>query len=199
MLPGVGTYDILSFQWEADAIADGLREREGINALALPLYRQPQPTLTDEERDAVGMSDKPCGTCGLMVVGTNGVAMTDAKKWLTAPLPCPECSDDAGAQFRELGRQYAKKIDDAIWKALEASDERHLREAAERGRVGAGRWRTAGGSGDEIARLLLTDAERKAVDRGIDALYGVEDVSDGACRRDDAAARTLLALLERMK
>jgi hypothetical protein len=79
--------------------------------------------LTDDERDAVGMSDKPCGTCGLMVVGTNGVAMTDAKKWLTAPLPCPECSDDAGTQFRELGRQYAKKIDDAIWKALEASDE----------------------------------------------------------------------------
>ena len=34
--------------------------------------------LTDDERDAVGMSDKPCGTCGLMVVGTNGVAMTDA-------------------------------------------------------------------------------------------------------------------------
>jgi hypothetical protein len=120
--------------------------------------------LTDDERDAVGMSDKPCGTCGLMVVGTNGVAMTDAKKWLTAPLPCPECSDDAGAQFRELGRQYAKKIDDAIWKALEASDERHLREAAERGRVGAGRWRTAGGSGDEIARLRLTEAERECLE-----------------------------------
>jgi hypothetical protein len=51
MLPGVGKYDILSFQWEADAIADGLREREGIKALALPLYRQPQPTLTDEERE----------------------------------------------------------------------------------------------------------------------------------------------------
>jgi hypothetical protein len=45
----------------------------------------------------------------------------------------------------------------------------------------------------------LTDEERKALNRGIDALYGVEDVSDGACRRDDAAARTLLALLERLK
>ena len=53
MLPGVGTYDILSFQWEADAIADGLREREGAKAIALPLYRQPQPTLTDEEREAI--------------------------------------------------------------------------------------------------------------------------------------------------
>jgi hypothetical protein len=47
--------------------------------------------------------------------------------------------------------------------------------------------------------FTLTDEERKALNRGIDALYGVEDVSDGACRRDDAAARTLLALLERMK
>ena len=52
---------------------------------------------------------------------------------------------------------------------------------------------------EEIARLRLTDAEREALNRGIDALYGVEDVSDGACRRDDAAARTLLALLERLK
>jgi hypothetical protein len=56
MLPGVGTYDILSFQWEADAIAAGLREREGTKALALPLYRQPQPALTDEEREAIGMA-----------------------------------------------------------------------------------------------------------------------------------------------
>jgi hypothetical protein len=56
MLPGVGTYDILSFQWEADAIAAGLREREGTKALALPLYRQPQPTLTDEEREAIERS-----------------------------------------------------------------------------------------------------------------------------------------------
>jgi len=47
--------------------------------------------------------------------------------------------------------------------------------------------------------VTLTDEERKALNRGIDALYGVEDVSDGACRRDDAAARTLLALLERLK
>ena len=46
--------------------------------------------------------------------------------------------------------------------------------------------------------FTLTDEERKALNRGIDALYGVEDVSDGACRRDDAAARTLRALLERL-
>ena len=69
------------------------------------------------------MSDKPCGTCGLMAVGTNGVAMTDAKKWLTSPLPCPECMEEAGVHFRELGRQYAKKVNDAILKALEASDD----------------------------------------------------------------------------
>jgi predicted DNA-binding transcriptional regulator YafY len=49
-----------------------------------------------------------------------------------------------------------------------------------------------------LTPLTLTDEERKALNRGIDALYGVEDVSDGACRRDDAAARTLRALLERL-
>jgi hypothetical protein len=52
-LPGVGTYDILSFRWEAEAIANGLREREGTKALALPLCRQPQPALTDEECKAL--------------------------------------------------------------------------------------------------------------------------------------------------
>jgi hypothetical protein len=52
-LPGVGTYDILSFQWEADAIADALREREGTKSLVLALYRGSRPTLTDEEREAI--------------------------------------------------------------------------------------------------------------------------------------------------
>lgn len=69
------------------------------------------------------MSGRPCGTCGLMAVGTNGVAMTDAKKWLTSPLPCPECMEEAGVHFRELGRQYAKRIEGAVLKALEASDD----------------------------------------------------------------------------
>lgn len=69
------------------------------------------------------MSGKPCGTCGLTAVGTNGAVMTDKKKWLTAPSPCPECIEEAGVHFRELGRQCAKRIEDAIWKALEASNE----------------------------------------------------------------------------
>lgn len=43
----------------------------------------------------------------------------------------------------------------------------------------------------------LTDAEREAVERAIEALLGVEDVSAGACAKDDAAAATLHGLLER--
>ena len=60
-------------------------------------------------------------------------------------------------------------------------------------------WGTGPCPDSSQENFTLTDAEREALNRGIDALYGVEDVSDGACRRDDAAARTLLALLERLK
>ena len=45
----------------------------------------------------------------------------------------------------------------------------------------------------------LTDAEREAVDLAMDSLYGVEDLSDGACARADAAADTLRGLLERTR
>lgn len=64
------------------------------------------------------MSDKPCNTCGLVKVGPNGVAITDAAKWIRAPSPCPECMEEAGEQFRELGRRWAKKMEDAVWDAL---------------------------------------------------------------------------------
>lgn len=52
-LPGVGTYDIHSFRWEAAAIAHALLSNEGAVAAICPLFRQPQPTLTDAEREAV--------------------------------------------------------------------------------------------------------------------------------------------------
>ena len=52
LLPRVGTYDIHSFQWEAEAIVDALR-LQGTIAKVVPLYRQPQPTLTVEEREAI--------------------------------------------------------------------------------------------------------------------------------------------------
>lgn len=62
---------------------------------------------------------KPCGTCGLMNVGSNGVAITDMKKHLTSPIPCPECMEEAREHFRELGRQYARRVEDAVWAAME--------------------------------------------------------------------------------
>jgi hypothetical protein len=49
-------YDIQNFQWEAEAIAAALLKNEGVIAKAVPLYRQPQPTLTDAEREAVEAS-----------------------------------------------------------------------------------------------------------------------------------------------
>ena len=45
---------------------------------------------------------------------------------------------------------------------------------------------------------ILTAAEREAVERAIDALHGVEDMSAGACKKDDAAAATLRGLLARL-
>lgn len=45
----------------------------------------------------------------------------------------------------------------------------------------------------------LTDEEREAIDRGIDRLVGVDDMSAGAGTADDAAACTLRELIERTK
>lgn len=64
------------------------------------------------------MSGKPCSTCGLMAVEPNGVAITDQRKWLTAQSPCPECMEAAGKEFKELGRRWAKKMEDAVWSAF---------------------------------------------------------------------------------
>ncbi len=52
-LPGAGTYAIHSFRWEAAAIAHALLSNEGTIAAVCPLFRQPQPTLTDAERAAL--------------------------------------------------------------------------------------------------------------------------------------------------
>ena len=46
-------YERCDFRWEAQAIADALPANEGVSATVVPLY--PQPTLTDEEREAVKM------------------------------------------------------------------------------------------------------------------------------------------------
>ena len=57
---------------------------------------------------------------------------------------------------------------------------------------------------DEIERLrrghraALTDAEREAVERAIDALHSVDDMSAWSAERDGVAAATLRGLLERM-
>ena len=45
--------------------------------------------------------------------------------------------------------------------------------------------------------VVLAEAERDAIERGIDRLFGVEDVSAGAGAADDAAVCMLRELLER--
>lgn len=62
--------------------------------------------------------EKPCGTCGLMNVGSNGVVITDMKKHLASPIPCPECMERGKAHFAELGRQFAEKVNDAVMNAV---------------------------------------------------------------------------------
>ena len=54
-------YDIQNFQWEAEAIAAALLKNEGVIAKAVPLYRHTQPTLTDDEREAI--------ECGIQAIG----------------------------------------------------------------------------------------------------------------------------------
>ena len=54
-------YDIQNFQWEAEAIAAALLKNEGVIAKAVPLYRRPKPTLTEEEREAVEVVLQMCG------------------------------------------------------------------------------------------------------------------------------------------
>jgi hypothetical protein len=51
---------------------------------------------------------------------------------------------------------------------------------------------------ERLARLRLTDEEREAIERGIDSLVGVEDVSADAGPMDAAAACTLRGLIERL-
>ncbi len=51
---------------------------------------------------------------------------------------------------------------------------------------------------EQVASLRLTDAEREAIERGIDSLLGVEDMSAGAGTDDDAAACLLRSLLDRL-
>jgi hypothetical protein len=46
-----GAYERCDFCWEAQAIADALPANEGVTATVVPLY--PQPSLTDEEREAI--------------------------------------------------------------------------------------------------------------------------------------------------
>ena len=45
--------------------------------------------------------------------------------------------------------------------------------------------------------LTLTDAEREAIERGADALAGIEDLSAGAVGADASAVFTLRSLLAR--
>ena len=49
------------------------------------------------------------------------------------------------------------------------------------------------------AAARLTDEEREAIERGIDSLVGVQDMSAEAGTADDAAACTLRELIERTK
>ena len=56
-----------------------------------------------------------------------------------------------------------------------------------------------GGTVVRLGHPTLTDEEREAIERGIDSLVGVEDMSAEAGTADDAAACTLRELIERTK
>lgn len=55
-----------------------------------------------------------------------------------------------------------------------------------------------GGNVTVTMDAMLTDEEREAIERAIDSLVGVEDLSPDASQQDDAAACVLRSLLERI-
>ena len=57
---GERIYDVYDFEEEAKAIDEAVTGNHGV----VPLYRQPQPTLTDEEREAVEAADAYMSAAG---------------------------------------------------------------------------------------------------------------------------------------
>ena len=83
------------------------------------------------------------------------------------------------------------------WRVYDTDGSEAVYSLYEQARAAADEWNW---SVEPLHRSpTLTDAEREAVDLAMDSLYGVEDLSDGACARADAAADTLRGLLERTR
>jgi len=53
MLSSGCTWGLCQDKWEAVAVCDAMKTNLVANGYILPLYRQPPPTLTDEERAAL--------------------------------------------------------------------------------------------------------------------------------------------------
>ena len=53
MLSSGCIYSLHEEQWEATAICEAMKTHDISHAAIVPLYRHPQPTLTDEEREAI--------------------------------------------------------------------------------------------------------------------------------------------------
>jgi hypothetical protein len=67
----------------------------------------------------VGDEEGPiCSTCGLQATSGNGVRITDLRKYLTAPIPCPECMEAMRAAMRLLADKWAKRAVDAVMEEL---------------------------------------------------------------------------------
>lgn len=120
------------------------------------------------------------------------------RTWLKAvdAVPAIDLMDEAANEIARLrGDAEVARL------RLEAAQEEiaRLREAILRLADQDATLSVSGGNVIVTMDATLTDEERGAVQRAIDALVGIEDFSPGAVSADASAAATLRGLLERMK
>ncbi len=94
-------------------------------------------------------------------------------------------------------RQGAGTSEPAAWRVYDTDGSEAVYSLYEQARAAADEWNWS--VEPLYSSPTLTDAEREAIERAIDAFDGIEDVSANAGERDESARCTLRGLLERTK
>lgn len=87
---------------------------------------------------------EPCSTCSVRRTVDGHLQITDERKWLCSPVPCPECSSKAAETMEALGRLHRVQFEQRVMDMLNVTKEmiqrddlsvaHHLRINKSRGR-----------------------------------------------------------------